>query len=144
MKLLVNVLILVLPWLLQADMLRVKDTFPAINVQDQFDNKSRIVTSTKQLIIAFSKEQGESIKQFLQANPTYLNEHNALYWMDTSKVPSFVMSMFMMPKFKEYPYTIGIIEDEKILSLLPKEEGKITILTLDNLTITNIVFKEAL
>jgi len=55
-----------------------------------------------------------------------------------------VMSMFMLPKFKKYAYPIGLIEDEKVLETLPKKEKFITLITLDNLKIIAIEFKEAL
>jgi hypothetical protein len=41
-------------------------------IKDQFEKNISITTQTKQIVIAFSKAQGESIRLFLEANPNYL------------------------------------------------------------------------
>ena len=73
-----------------------------------------------------------------------MREKNALYLMDITPVPGMVMSMFMLPKFKKYTYPIGLIEDEKVLTQFPKKENFITFITLVNLKIISVEFKEAL
>lgn len=100
--------------------------------------------TTKQIIVAFTKDQGNQIKAFLDENPNYLKEHNALYFMAASGVPSMVMSLFMLPKFKDYAYSIGIVEEKNDAAYLPKQEGKITVISLDNLHIASIDYKEKL
>jgi hypothetical protein len=80
----------------------------------------------------------------LEANPNYLSENSALYLMDATAVPSIVMSMFMMPKFKKYSYAIGLLENEKDVAYFPKKEDQLTIITLNNLNVTAIAFKEKL
>jgi len=54
------------------------------------------------------------------------------------------MSMFMMPKFKKYGYSVGLVEDKQTAQTLPKQNDKLTVLSLDNLRITQIDFKESL
>jgi hypothetical protein len=55
-----------------------------------------------------------------------------------------VMSMFMMPKFKKYSYSIGLLENEKDLAYFPKKPDLLTVITLDNLNVTAIDFKDKL
>jgi len=117
---------------------------PLIVVKDQFEKEVALNISTKQIIVAFTREQGNQIKAFLDQNPKYLSEHNALYLMDATQVPSFVMRMFMMPKFKQYTYPIGIVNDENDAGYLPKQEGKITIISLENLHISAIAYQDQL
>lgn len=64
--------------------------------------------------------------------------------MDVTSVPGMVMSMFMLPKFKNYSYPVGLIEEKEALAYFPKKEGNITLITLDNLKVTAITFKESL
>ena len=113
-------------------------------IKDQFEKNIAITTQTKQILLAFSKEQGEKVKVFLEANPNYLAENNAIYLMDVSTVPGMVMSMFMLPKFQKYSYTVGLVENEKDIAYFPKKENLITVITLDNLNVTSIAFKEVL
>lgn len=135
---------MLLPVSLLADVLQENGIFPTLKLKDQFEKEVVINAQTKQIIIAFTKAQGETMKAFLEANPNYLSDHNALYMMDATEVPSVIMSMFMMPKFKKYGYSVGLVEDKQTAQTLPKQNDKLTVLLLDNLRITQIDFKEAL
>lgn len=144
MKNLLLSLMLLLPLGLFAQDLKEGISIKAMVFKDQFEKNVSITDKTKQIVIAFSKEQGEKVKVFLEANPNYLAANNAIYLVDVSTVPGMVMSMFMLPKFKKYSYTIGLVENDKDIAYFPKKENFITVITLDNLNITSIVFKEAL
>ena len=144
MKNLLLSFILLLPLGLFAQELKEGDPIQQMVIKDQFEKNISLTTQTKQIMIAFSKEQGEKVKVFLEANPNYLADNNAIYLMDVSTVPGMVMSMFMLPKFKKYSYTIGLVENEKDIAYFPKKENLITVITLDNLNVTSIAFKEVL
>ena len=135
---------MLLPVSLVADALQENGIFPTLKLKDQFEKEVVINAQTKQIIIAFTKAQGETMKAFLETNPNYLSDNNALYMMDATEVPSVIMSMFMMPKFKKYGYSVGLVEDKQTAQTLPKQNDKLTVLSLDNLRITQIDFKEAL
>ncbi|MFV0481118.1 MAG: hypothetical protein ACK5LP_03965 [Campylobacteraceae bacterium] len=136
-------IVLVLPFILFGQSLKVGDTL-SLNIEDQFEKNVTIGADTKQLIIASSKKVGEEVAKFIEKNPNYLNENSAIYIMDVVKVPKLVMSMFMMPKFKKYNYSVGLVKDEKVAETLPKEENSITIIKLQNLQIESIEFKKSL
>ncbi len=135
---------MLLPVSLLADVLQENGIFPNVKLKDQFEKEVVINAQTKQIIIAFTKAQGETMKAFLETNPNYLSDNNALYMMDATEVPSVIMSMFMMPKFKKYGYSVGLVEDKQTAQTLPKQNDKLTVLSLDNLRIMQIDFKEAL
>ena len=142
MKKLFLALLLILPFGLFADALKEGMAIQAPIIKDQFEKNVLVAPSTKQIIIAYTKSQGDVMKAFLDANPNYLAENNALYLMDATSVPSMVMSMFMMPKFKKYTYSIGLLENDKDVAYFPKKEDKITVITLENLNVKAIEFKE--
>jgi len=144
MKKIILAALLLLPFGLVADTLKEGTLIQAPVIKDQFEKTVSITPQTKQIIIAYTKSQGDVLKAFFEANPHYLSENNALYLMDATSVPSLVMSMFMMPKFKKYTYSIGLIEDEKDVAYFPKKEDQLTIISLDNLNVTAIDFKEKL
>lgn len=116
------------------------DNLTNFKVQDQFEKDLVVTKDTKKLIVAFSKEKGEEIKKHLEANPNYLQEQNAIYLADVSAAPSFVTSLFMIPKFKKYPYSMGLIKDEEFATKFPKQEEMITIISIENFVITQIDF----
>ncbi|ARU49948.1 hypothetical protein FA592_06335 [Sulfurospirillum diekertiae] len=144
MKQLFFAVMLLLPFGLFADTLKEGTTIQAPVIKDQFEKTVDITPQTKQIIIAYTKAQGDLLKSFLEANPNYLSENSALYLMDATAVPSMVMSMFMLPKFKKYSYAIGLLENEKDVAYFPKKEDQITIITLNNLNVTAIDFKDKL
>ena len=136
------VMLCLLPFGLLAQSFQEGVSISPFSVKDQFEKNLSIDANTKEIIIAFAQEQGNVMKTFLEANPNYLSQNNAVYLMDATKVPSMVLSMFMLPKFKKYPYTIGVVEDEKMVATFPFQEGKLTVITLENLTIKAISFKD--
>lgn len=144
MKKLLLVLLMLLPLGLFAEALSEGMPIHSFVFKDQFEKTLSPTAQTKHVIIAFSKAQGEIIKTFLEAHPTYLQDTNALYLMDASEVPSMIFSMFMLPKFKKYSYSIGLIQEEKDAALFPKKADLITVITLENHTITGIEFKQTL
>ncbi|AHJ14268.1 hypothetical protein [Sulfurospirillum multivorans] len=144
MKKLLLLIALILPFGLFADTLKEGSPIQAPAIKDQFEKTMSITPQTKQIIIAYTKSQGDVMKAFFEANPNYLSENSALYLMDATAVPSIVMSMFMMPKFKKYPYAIGLLENEKDVAYFPKKEDLMTVITLDNLSVTAIDYKEKL
>ena len=144
MRRLLFAVMLLLPFGLCADALKEGMPIQAPTIKDQFEKNVSITPQTKQIIIAYTKSQGDVMKAFLEANPNYLSENNALYLMDATTVPGIVMSMFMMPKFKKYTYVIGLLENEKDVAYFPKKEDRMTVITLDILNVTAIDFKEKL
>lgn len=130
--------------LLLGESLKVGDTFPQTSFKNQFEDNIFLSKETKQFIVAFSKDDGEKIKTFLLKNPNYLQLHNALYAADISQAPSLMVNIFMKPKTKKYPFSMILLEETQHVSLFPKNENKITILTLDNRQIKKIEYKSNL
>lgn len=144
MKKLLLFIALMLPFGLFAETLKEGALLQAPTIKDQFEKTVVITPQTKQIIIAYTKSQGDAMKAFFEANPNYLSENNALYFMDATGVPSMVMSMFMMPKFKKYTYGIGIIDNDKDAAYFPKKEDRLTVISLEELKVTAVDFKEKL
>ena len=111
---------------------------------DQFDKEIKVQKDTKKLIVVFSKEKGAKLKEFFDQNKDYLKYQNAFYLADVSAAPSLVTSMFMIPKFKDYSFSMGVIRDEDFAKKFPKKEGMITIINLEEFVVTSIEFKNIL
>ena len=125
--------------------IKVGDDLSTLKVTDQFDKVLEINKNVKKIIIVFSKDKGDEIKKFLETNPNYLKENNALYFADVSAAPGFVTNLFMVPKFKKYNYSMGLIRDEKIaLSFPKKDEENLTIIELKENKISSIKYEKNL
>jgi len=127
-----------------ANGLEIGQKFPFESFENQHGKELVVTNDTKKLIVAFTKKQGEIVKEFLVENKGYLKSNDAIYLTDVSSVPSFVMSMFMLPKFQEYEYEMGLIKDEAKAQVIPVNGEQLTIIELNDLTITAISFANKL
>jgi hypothetical protein len=127
-----------------ASNLEIGQKFPFDSFENQHGKALVITNDTKKLIVAFTKKQGEVVKEFLAKNKAYLKDNDAVYLTDVSSVPSFVMSMFMLPKFKEYEYEMGLIKDEVKAQTIPVNGEQLTIIELNDFIITSISFTNKL
>lgn len=125
--------------------IKIGDDLSTLKITDQFDNLLKINKNTKKIIIVFSKDKGAEIKDFLDTNPNYLKSNNALYFADVSAAPGFVTDLFMIPKFKKYNYSMGLIRDEKVaLSFPKKDEENLIIIQLKENKVSSIEYKKNL
>lgn len=138
------VTMLFLSGLLFANAFKVGDNLSSFSCDNQFEKKMSVSPNTKKMIVAFSKEKGEAIKQFLDKNPDYLKTQNAIYIADVSSAPAFVTSMFMLPKFQSYAFEMGVIKDETQALQFPRKDDMISIISLENGVVKNIEFKPTL
>lgn len=127
-----------------ASSVEIGQKFPHTNFENQHSQPLVVNDETQKIIIAYTKEAGEVVRNFLAQNEGYLEQNSAIYLTDVSAVPSFVMSMFMMPSFKKYDFEMGLVRDEVVANSLPTEGGKLTIIELDNLEVTSISFSQNL
>ena len=140
----ITVIFLLLCSAVFADVLKVKDKFPFHSFSDQFEKKLAITPQTKEIIISFSKKNGKAVKAFLQTHKGCLEKKQAVYLADVSSVPSLAMSLFMKPALQKNNFRVGLIEDEDIANVLPKVEGKTTVISLDKMYIKSIKFIDSL
>lgn len=114
-----------------------------LDVKDQYDTPYSILDDSKYVLIATSKENGKMINAFLEEKGhQILSDKKVRYYSDVSQVPSFVMSLFMLPKFEDYPFKMGLIRDDELAKTLPKQEEKITLIKINNKTIQAIQYLE--
>ncbi|MBU1668925.1 hypothetical protein KKC13_10950 [bacterium] len=124
--------------------LKVGDTFPALTLVDQFDEKVEVQKEGEtKLIISFEKDVSSEIKAFLEGkDKNFLNDNNLTYISDISKMPSLVTSWFALPKMKKFDFKVALIYDEEAGKEIARQEGKVSVFALKNNTITAIDFVE--
>jgi hypothetical protein len=126
---------------LYANSLKVGDTIPSTNYKDQFEKSHTINNSTKTLIIAFTRDGGNIVKDTLEPKGNkFLEEKGAMYLADISGMPSLISSFFAIPKMKKYSFNILLEQDKSLQDVYPYSEDKITILKLENNKIKEIKY----
>ncbi len=125
--------------------LHVGESFPKLTLVDQFDSKTEVKkTGSTTLILSFEKDVSSAIKTYLDTKEkNFLPLNNVMYISDISGMPSFITSWIAIPKMKKFNFKVSLISDEKEGIFIDRKEGKVTVITLKDNTITSIEFIEA-
>ncbi len=118
---------------------KVGDTLPEIKLQDQFEQEFKVEDKDTLLIMAFEKDLSVVVNEYLKQQPkSFLATHHAKYISDISAMPSFITSMFALPKMKKYPFSVMLINDD-FGKQFNSVEGKITVYKLKKNKIKEII-----
>ncbi|MDD5718006.1 MAG: hypothetical protein PHW64_09455 [Sulfuricurvum sp.] len=132
-----------IPFLLAASMwaapYKVGDTVALPLLKDQFSQVQKIDPSVRTYIMVFEKGTSALLNTYLsQQEKGYLANNNAVVIADISQMPRFIATAFALPKMQKYTYPVVLIEDEELGLKFPAQEEKITVLSVQNKTITGI------
>jgi len=124
--------------------IKVGEGFPDYKLVDQFDEKMEIQREgNTTLLLSFEKDVSSGIKAFLDTKEKgFLEKNNIMYISDISGMPSFITSWFALPKMKKFNFKIALIYEDKIGDIIPREEGKVTVIDLYYNKIMKIEFIE--
>ncbi|PIE71675.1 MAG: hypothetical protein CSA22_02295 [Deltaproteobacteria bacterium] len=143
-------LLFLLPVLLSATVanaMQVGDPLPTFKIVDQFGKEQVLSSDTKTIMVTSSKVTSEIIKDYLlEKGKGFLERNSAYYVADISGMPSVISKLFAVPKMKDYPFSILLV-DKKQAKTFSKKEDQITIYTIENgkvLSINYIKEKEEL
>lgn len=101
----------------------------------------KIPKKTKLVIVAFEKETGALVNEYLdKQSPFYLLKNNSIFIADINKMPSIVTSMFALPKLQKYKHLIYLHYSDKLQNAVPNKEQKITLLRFENSKIKEISY----
>ena len=124
--------------ILFANPLQIGDTLPTLTLEDQFEKKHTLnPNEIKTYIFSAQRDTSEWMDQFLRTKEkNFLQTNHAVYISDISSMPSFVTSLFALPKMQKYPYTLMLLYDEN--TLFPTKEDNLTIISIENNMIKSI------
>ena len=119
---------------------KVGDTLPTIALNDQFEKPLKVTSADTLVIMAFEKDVSIDISMFLKAQVKgFLLQHHMKYISDISTMPSFITSMFAMPKMKKYPFSVMLINND-FGKQFDRQKGKVTVYRLKNKKIIAVEF----
>lgn len=102
----------------------------------QHDKKQTLVANGT-WIFAIDKQNTKMLNNFFRE---FGIPKNVSYIMDTTRIPSFLFSMFVMPGIKEYKHQILLSDDEEYNKKFPYKEDYITILHVEDKMVTSIKY----
>lgn len=118
----------------------VNNTIKSFTLTDQFDKVHQVDERIQTIIVSFEKGTGADINSFLSTkSPDFLEKHNTVFIANISGMPSFVTTMFALPKMRKYEHSILLIYDEEDTRFLQEEE-KSTVYKLKNGIVQRIYY----
>ncbi len=109
---------------------------------DQFDKEHKVTNQTKQMIFAFKKASGHSMKEFLVTkNTNYLNDKDIMFVADVSAMPT-IIQWFALPSLKDYPFPIIVFNNDELSAKYKDEKNieKIMVVILKNMIVSDIKY----
>ena len=123
-----------------ANSLTIGNNLPTLTIKDQFEKDFTVDANIKTIIFSATKTEGTTIKEFLLTkNKDYLATNNTVYVADITGMPSLITKFIAMPKMKDYPFSVLLV-DEASKGLFPVKEDMISIISLENGKITDIKY----
>ena len=118
-----------------ADVIKVGDSLKTFTLPDQFDKVHTIDAKKYEIfLISSQKDVSSWVNDFLKTKEKgFLQRNRAVYISDIHTMPSFVTSLFALPKMRKYNYTMMLFYEKNTLfpvqddalSVVKFEEGKV-------------------
>ncbi|WP_188108650.1 hypothetical protein [Sulfurimonas lithotrophica] len=103
--------------------------------------KMKIPLNTKTLLIAFDKDTGALVNEYLATkNKYFLQKKKAIFIADINKMPTVVTNMFALPKLRKYKHLIYLHYNEKFQNAVPKKDEKISVVRFEDKKVKSISY----
>ncbi|MFY1022006.1 FAD/FMN-containing dehydrogenase [Ectopseudomonas khazarica] len=112
---------------------------------DQFDAPYTLNGETHILLVARDMDGAKLVNAALEGQPKgYLEQRQAVFLADISRMPSVIATLFALPKMRDYNYRILLDRNARIAPRYPAGEGEVLWLQLeDGQLLEQKVFKDA-
>jgi hypothetical protein len=111
-------------------------TLNPIQFQDQHGADMALTDTVTWMIFSHHNDGAKLVKAAIdQAGITDFSQHNGLYVADISRMPALVTRLFAMPAMRKYEFNMALDREGDLTQSLPREEARVTLVKLDNLTI---------
>ncbi|MFI8578609.1 FAD/FMN-containing dehydrogenase [Ectopseudomonas khazarica] len=112
---------------------------------DQFDAPYTLNDETHILLVARDMDGAKLVNAALEGQPKgYLEQRQAVFLADISRMPSVIATLFALPKMRDYNYRILLDRNARIAPRYPAGEGEVLWLQLeDGQLVEQKVFKDA-
>lgn len=119
------------------------DRLAPLELPDQHGAAHRLGEDVRRVVFTREMKAGRIAKAALEQDGQRLLERSgAVYVSDVSRMPRLVRSLFAMPGLRRRPYPILLDLEGESTARFPSREGRVTLLTLDALRVTEARFLE--
>lgn len=98
---------------------------------DQFDQPYTLNDEARVLLVAKNMDGAKLLDAALQGKPRgYLEQRNAVFLADISRMPKPIASLFALPKMRDYPYRVLLDHEARVTPRYTVDEGAVLWLSL--------------
>lgn len=122
-----------------ADSLGVGSRLPALTLEDQHGEPHTLDPSLRAVLLSRDMDGGGVIREVLEeGGPALLEGADAVYVADVHGMPGVIRSLIAKPRMRRRPYPMLLDEEGGPTAPFPSEEGKATLILLEELEITGV------
>jgi len=127
-----------------AEVVGVGSTLAARTLEDQHGQPRVLDGSVRVVVFARDMEAGDRVEEALEdSTGEELQERGVAYLADISGMPKLVARLFALPAMRRRAYPMWLDRDGAATADLPAEPGKVTILRLQALRVTEVSFLDS-
>jgi hypothetical protein len=121
-----------------------KDAFPPLSLPDQYGEQRAITAETRLVLFAADRPASDVLNGFLKAQPgDLLAQRRAEYVADISSMPALITRLVALPRMRERPYRILLVEEASMVDFLPRQPSAVTVLRLTEGSVDEVLFAES-
>lgn len=123
-----------------SSILKIGDRLTPFNLPDQF-KKVHTINSDKYKIflVSFSKATSQKVDTFLKKQKNgFLKKNKIAYLSDIHGMPSFITSLFALPKMRKYKYTLMLMYKKN--TIFPQQDDALSVIRFKNNKVNSIEF----
>ncbi|WP_448251240.1 hypothetical protein [Ottowia oryzae] len=99
-----------------------------------------IEASTRFVVFAADKTASDIVSGALRPHPSIFAERRLVYIADISAMPAMVTRMFALPKMRDLPFQVGLVQNSEITSHLPRKPKEVTLIALEQQRVQTIEY----
>ena len=118
------------------------DRLVPFTLEDQHGEPGSVDDQVRVVLFAADMDAGDLVDAALQADPSLhdLAALGAVFVSDIHRMPAIITRLFALPSMRRRPYRMLLDREPGPTVRLPREEGKVTILQLEALTVASVAF----
>ena len=127
-----------------AEPLRAGARLPELRLSDQHGVEASVGADDEIVIFSRDMDGGNIVKAALaEQGGATLAAAGAVYVANIAAMPSVITSLFALPSMRKRDYPIALDRDGKATADFPSKEGNVTVMKLDNGTVSQIDFVDS-
>ncbi len=118
------------------------DRIVPFTLEDQHGEPGSVDDQVRVVLFASDMDAGDVVDAALQADPSLhdLGALGAVFVSDIHRMPAIITRLFALPSMRRRPYRMLLDGEPGPTVRLPREEGKVTILQLEALTVSSVSY----